>query len=613
MIALVALALALIWAAPAGAADHADPRGHLHGVYTRTGAPRAALTTPFSAGNLLWQGGPVMHSNTTHAIYWDPSGELSSTYHSAVESFLTNVGADSGRDTNVYSVATQYWDSSGHVAYNSGFAAGMVDGHAFPSNGCSPHMRRPVCLTDAQIKAELARLGLTGGLGDVYIVLTPPSVETCFDAAGSQCSSNYYCAYHDVTAKNVVYANIPYPSGGCDEGQSPNGDSTVDQALNSISHEHMEMITDPELNAWMDASGSEIGDKCGRSFGTPLGGSPGSEYNQSIGSGHYWLQQEWSNASGGCATSMHIPPSPALNLSTLSATAGEAISFDASGSTASGVPLVSYSFDFGDGTAANGPTQSHAYTAAGVYTVTLTVTDAAGASSSTKRTIAVATPPDHPPICYSGAVVVSANLTARLSLPCDDPDGDLLDRYVVTLPRHGTVDSLDQRTGTIEYTPYEDYRGVDSFTIAAVDRRGGRSAPATVTITVGNRPASAASDVVTIGAIKLAHPPGRTRLRYRVARAGKTTFWIERVIPGARRGSRCVRTSARVARSAQCVLHARLGASVTITSRAGMNVVALSRILGHVKLVPGSYRVVAVFHGRGRLAGSIARVFRVTR
>jgi hypothetical protein len=38
----------------------------------------------------------------------------------------------------------------------------------------------------------------------------------------------------------------------------------------------------------------------GTHFGSALGGSPGAEYNEAIASGHYYLQQEWSNANSGC-------------------------------------------------------------------------------------------------------------------------------------------------------------------------------------------------------------------------------------------------------------------------------------------------------------------------
>ena len=53
-------------------------------------------------------------------------------------------------------------------------------------------------------------------------------------------------------------------------------------------------------------------------------------------------------------------------------------------------------WNFGDGGTASGPSQSHAYAAAGVYTVTVSATDGAGNSSTTQRTIQVSDPPPPP-------------------------------------------------------------------------------------------------------------------------------------------------------------------------------------------------------------------------
>jgi hypothetical protein len=54
------------------------------------------------------------------------------------------------------------------------------------------------------------------------------------------------------------------------------------------------------------------------------------------------------------------------------ANAGATISFSAQ-SEATGVPAVEYRWEFGDGTSANGPRVSHAYTRAGDFTIHLTV------------------------------------------------------------------------------------------------------------------------------------------------------------------------------------------------------------------------------------------------
>lgn len=68
------------------------------------------------------------------------------------------------------------------------------------------------------------------------------------------------------------------------------------------------------------------------------------------------------------------------------------VHFNASASTpAAGRTIVSYRWDFGDGSPAQSGVQvAHAYTTAGTYTATLTVTDDLGRTSVTSRTVSVA-------------------------------------------------------------------------------------------------------------------------------------------------------------------------------------------------------------------------------
>ncbi|UZN04309.1 PKD domain-containing protein [Cellulomonas sp. S1-8] len=71
-------------------------------------------------------------------------------------------------------------------------------------------------------------------------------------------------------------------------------------------------------------------------------------------------------------------------------TARLAAAFDAAGSSDPDGALVSWDWDFGDGTTATGPTAEREFTAAGTYTVTLTVTDDDGRTGTTAQDVTVA-------------------------------------------------------------------------------------------------------------------------------------------------------------------------------------------------------------------------------
>lgn len=74
-----------------------------------------------------------------------------------------------------------------------------------------------------------------------------------------------------------------------------------------------------------------------------------------------------------------------------SAVTGLTAVFDGSGSVGSDGTITSYAWSFGDGTTGTGQTASHVYSAAGTYTVTLTLVDGAGRTTSTSQLVPVAT------------------------------------------------------------------------------------------------------------------------------------------------------------------------------------------------------------------------------
>jgi PKD repeat protein len=66
------------------------------------------------------------------------------------------------------------------------------------------------------------------------------------------------------------------------------------------------------------------------------------------------------------------------------------VSFDASASIAGAGAITNYQWDFGDSTPIkNGVALTHDYTAKGTYTITLTVTQTNGRTTSTSHTLLV--------------------------------------------------------------------------------------------------------------------------------------------------------------------------------------------------------------------------------
>jgi alpha-tubulin suppressor-like RCC1 family protein len=102
-----------------------------------------------------------------------------------------------------------------------------------------------------------------------------------------------------------------------------------------------------------------------------------------------------------------------------------------SGSTSSDADgtIAGYAWDFGDGAKTTGPSPGHTYTAAGTYTVTLTVTDDDGATGTTSRqvTVSEAPPPANQPPVARITDVSCADLTCSFSgSTSSDPDGTVV-------------------------------------------------------------------------------------------------------------------------------------------------------------------------------------------
>ena len=381
-----------------------------------TAAPSFNGTPP-----LLYGGGPVMGTSgvaTVTPIYWTGALSIPAAYQNIINGYLTNMAADSGGPTNVFSTVTQYTNGVNHIHYNIAAGTPLVDTHAFPtSGGCtrdtgavySDSTGYSACVTDSQLIAELSSYltahSLPRDLNHLYMVYFPKGVESCFGnanaAGGGDCSLNVFCGYHSAfgtVASPAIYASMPYAvpdgangttcssDGGGVGNQSPNGNLDADTEVSISSHEILEAITDPEPNSgWIDSSGGENGDDCSYIYGSGFGGPAGAKYNQTINGAHYFTQEEFSNQdwaiNHATACVQHEdPPVASFIVTTPSPIAGSPVAFNGSASIELDNPapgaITAYSWDFGDSSAAgSGVAPSHTYTAAGTYTVKLTVTD----------------------------------------------------------------------------------------------------------------------------------------------------------------------------------------------------------------------------------------------
>jgi hypothetical protein len=291
----------------ATAGDTAPPvrLGQILGIVPAT----QYASTASGLGNLRYHNGPVMHSNTAYAIYWVPAGySVASDYRSLIDRYFADVATDSGKTTNVYYSDTQYSDRGGKLAYASTFGGSVVDTNPFPASGCTDTVSQTtVCLSDAQLQAEVQRVATAQGWGKgpnkIFFLLTARKVGSCADA--STCAFSQYCAYHSWIGSGsteTLYANQPYTdtvAASCDAKAHPNN-SEADPTINVVSHEHNETITDPNGNAWYDLAGYENGDKCAWNFGSSIGSTAYGAYNQLINGHPYELQQEYSNARSNC-------------------------------------------------------------------------------------------------------------------------------------------------------------------------------------------------------------------------------------------------------------------------------------------------------------------------
>jgi len=180
--------------------------------------------------------------------------------------------------------------------------------------------------------------------------------------------------------------------------------------------------------------------------------------------------------------------------------------FDASRSVASVGGIASYAWDFGDGSTlvTTSPIVTHNYAVGGVYSVTLTVTDTAGTSttriytghvltnnggSSATLTQAVTVPiipltPPLPPSHFAGKTIENKFATQTDIIHClkwkPSPDQSV---FKYELFRNGRLIAVIPASGPFVYLDHNRRKNVpDTYTLIAVSANGLQSLPVTTVV-----------------------------------------------------------------------------------------------------------------------------------
>jgi len=289
-------------------------------IATGRGASSAAAAAPAAGpatatdndylrylGDLTYSGGAVVRVAEQHPIFMLPNGKcpIASCWGNP-EGFL--------RDQSVSEfihITDQYVGATGNNRYPVG-AHKLISYK--PTSKTAP-------LTDndmiAVVHAVAAALGQTG-YSHMYHVFLPPGQDECLTATDGVCyspdvpSTFFFCGYHgsvDFTdIGHVLYSVEPFQNvPGCAvRPGTPNG-QLVDSTNNTLSHEVVETITDPDGDAWFNFTDlalamQEIADECSFFVVLPSGMAFFDPTVSVIGSHRYAVQPEYANNEHACAS-----------------------------------------------------------------------------------------------------------------------------------------------------------------------------------------------------------------------------------------------------------------------------------------------------------------------
>ncbi|MGA1841632.1 MAG: PKD domain-containing protein [bacterium] len=158
---------------------------------------------------------------------------------------------------------------------------------------------------------------------------------------------------------------------------------------------------------------------------------------------------------------------------------GDEFTFDASASSDPDGEIISYEWDFDDGSTTTGMIVTHVYNTPGHYTVSLTVTDDDNAEDTATLEVNINAPPE---ITSTPETTALEDSLYTYDAEADDQDGDTLTYSLTQAPSGMTIDDA---TGLVQWTPVQSQVGDNPVTILVNDGKG-RTATQSFVIVVQN-------------------------------------------------------------------------------------------------------------------------------
>jgi hypothetical protein len=277
-----------------GAGSDKSPDGHVPGQ-----APTRQPAVVQGNG-INYHNGPVLKGNPVPIyIIWygnwtnGPKASDSAVTVSLIEAFL----ASSALGGSSYeSINTTYGDTTGNVSGHLSFSGATFDSYSAGTKFGDRSL--------PGIVSNAINHGLPNDPNGVYLVLTSSDVNETSGFCRTYCGFHTHATILGNDLKYAFIGNVDKCQSGCEiQSTGPNSPATgvggADGMANVITHETEEAITDPDLNAWFDASGNEDADKCNFKFGPTQTAPNGSKFNQTFGGKNWMIQMEWENSRGG--------------------------------------------------------------------------------------------------------------------------------------------------------------------------------------------------------------------------------------------------------------------------------------------------------------------------